>query len=41
MKVISKIKLPVEQEMELFEKKFTQSMSSQVALLNQYHPFYC
>lgn len=35
MKVISKIKLPVEQEMELFEKKFSQSMSSQVALLNR------
>lgn len=35
MKVISKIKLPVEKEMELFEKKFTQSMSSQVALLNR------
>lgn len=35
MKVISKIKLPIEQEMELFEKKFTQSMSSQVALLNR------
>ena len=35
MKVISKIKLPAEKEMELFEKKFTQSMSSQVALLNR------
>ena len=35
MKVISKIKLPVEKEMELFEKKFTQSMSSRVALLNR------
>ena len=35
MKVISKIKLPVEKEMELFERKFTQSMSSQVALLNR------
>ncbi len=35
MKVISKIKLPVETEMELFEKKFTQSMSSKVALLNR------
>lgn len=35
MKIISKIKLPVEQEMELFEKKFTESMSSQVALLNR------
>ncbi|WP_324721667.1 polyprenyl synthetase family protein [Salinimicrobium sp. HB62] len=35
MKVISKIKLPVEGEMELFEKKFTESMSSKVALLNR------
>lgn len=35
MKVISKIKLPVEREMELFEKKFSQSMSSNVALLNR------
>src|SRR5690606_17592968 len=35
MKVISQIKLPVEKEMELFEKKFFQSMSSNVALLNR------
>ena len=35
MKVTSKIKLPVEREMELFEKKFTQSMSSNVPLLNR------
>ena len=35
MKVISQIKLPVEQEMELFEKKFFESMSSKVALLNR------
>lgn len=35
MKVISQIKLPVEKEMELFEKKFYASMSSQVALLNR------
>ncbi|MDT0641550.1 polyprenyl synthetase family protein [Zunongwangia sp. F363] len=35
MKVISQIKLPVEKEMELFEKKFFQSMSSKVALLNR------
>ncbi|MDR9457969.1 MAG: polyprenyl synthetase family protein [Salegentibacter sp.] len=35
MKVISQIKLPVEKEMELFEKKFFESMSSQVALLNR------
>ena len=35
MKIISQIKLPVEREMELFEKKFFQSMSSKVALLNR------
>lgn len=35
MKVISQIKLPVENEMELFEKKFFESMSSKVALLNR------
>ncbi|HEY9184585.1 MAG TPA: polyprenyl synthetase family protein [Salegentibacter sp.] len=35
MKVIAQIKLPVEKEMELFEKKFFESMSSQVALLNR------
>ncbi|APS37502.1 octaprenyl-diphosphate synthase [Salegentibacter agarivorans] len=35
MKVISQIKLPVEKEMELFEKKFLESMSSKVALLNR------
>ncbi|MGA8852688.1 MAG: polyprenyl synthetase family protein, partial [Christiangramia sp.] len=35
MKVISQIKLPVEKEMDLFEKKFFESMSSKVALLNR------
>ena len=35
MKVIAQIKLPVEKEMELFEKKFFESMSSKVALLNR------
>lgn len=35
MKIVSKIKLPIEKEMELFEKKFTQSMSSKVSLLNR------
>jgi len=35
VKVISKIKQPIEQEMEDFEKRFRQSMSSQVALLNR------
>ncbi|MCP4976575.1 MAG: polyprenyl synthetase family protein [Maribacter sp.] len=35
MKVVSKIKDPVNQEMELFETKFRESMSSKVALLNR------
>lgn len=35
MKVVSQIKLPIEEEMELFEKKFFNSMSSNVALLNR------
>jgi len=35
MKVVSQIKLPIEQEMELFEKKFTNSMVSNVSLLNR------
>jgi octaprenyl-diphosphate synthase len=35
MKTISRIKLPVEREMDLFERKFTESMSSKVALLNR------
>ena len=35
MKVISQIKQPVDKEMELFEKKFFESMSSKVALLNR------
>ena len=35
MKVISQIKLPVEKEMELFEQKFLESMSSKVALFNR------
>lgn len=35
MKIVSQIKLPIEQEMELFEKKFSQSMSTKVALLNR------
>jgi octaprenyl-diphosphate synthase len=35
MKVISQIKLPVEKEMELFERKFLEAMSSKVALLNR------
>jgi len=35
MKTVSKIKQPIEYEMELFEKKFQLSMSSKVALLNR------
>lgn len=35
MKVVSKIKEPIEYEMELFEKKFLLSMSSKVSLLNR------
>ncbi len=35
MKIVSRIKLPIEKEMELFEKKFSASMKSQVSLLNR------
>src|SRR5690554_315861 len=35
MKIVSRIKLPIEKEMELFEKKFSASMTSQVSLLNR------
>ncbi len=35
MKIVSRIKLPIETEMELFEKKFSRSMSSKVSLLNR------
>ena len=35
MKIVSRIKLPIENEMELFEKKFSASMSSKVSLLNR------
>ncbi len=35
MKIVSQIKLPIEYEMELFEKKFSLSMSSKVSLLNK------
>ncbi len=35
MKIVSQIKLPIEYEMELFEKKFELSMSSKVALFNR------
>ena len=35
MKVVEQIKKPIYNEMDLFEKKFTESMSSKVALLNR------
>ncbi|MEJ1222565.1 polyprenyl synthetase family protein [Sediminicola sp. 1XM1-17] len=35
MKVVNQIREPINQEMELFEKKFYESMSSKVALLNR------
>lgn len=35
MNITSQIKQPIQEEMELFEKKFYQSMSSKVALLNR------
>ena len=35
MKVVEQIKEPIYDEMELFEEKFTKSMSSKVALLNR------
>ncbi|WP_420602640.1 polyprenyl synthetase family protein [Flagellimonas sp.] len=35
MKVVSQIREPIEQEMELFEDKFLKSMSSKVALFNR------
>lgn len=35
MKIVAQIKEPVSQEMELFEKKFHESMTSKVALLNR------
>ena len=35
MNIISQIKLPINNEMELFEKKFYESMTSNVALLNR------
>ncbi len=35
VKAVAQIKLPIEHEMELFEKKFLNSMSSRVALFNK------
>ena len=35
MKIVSQIKSPIEAEMELFEKKFSESMASKVSLLSR------
>ena len=35
MKVVERIKAPIYDEMENFEKKFTQSMASKVSLLSR------
>ncbi|HLS12042.1 MAG TPA: polyprenyl synthetase family protein [Flavobacteriaceae bacterium] len=35
MKIVSRIKLPIQEEMELFEEKFRDSMSTHVSLLNR------
>ena len=35
MKIVEKIKSPIYEEMELFEKKFAEIMSSKVPLLNR------
>ena len=35
MKIVERIKDPIYEEMELFEKKFAQMMSSEVPLLNR------
>lgn len=35
MKIVSRIKLPIEEEMNLFEKKFREAMSTHVSLLNR------
>ncbi len=35
MKIVSQIKLPIENEMDLFEKKFSGAMASKVSLLNR------
>lgn len=35
MKIVSRIKLPIVEEMDLFEKKFRDSMSTHVSLLNR------
>ena len=35
MKIVEQIKLPIQQEMELFEVKFKESMTSNVPLINR------
>ena len=35
MKAVAQIKIPIEKEMELFEKKFSNAMISKVSLLNK------
>jgi octaprenyl-diphosphate synthase len=35
MKIVEQIKQPIREEMELFEQKFSSSMTSRVALLNK------
>ena len=35
MKIVEQIKLPIQQEMELFEVKFKESMRSHVPLINR------
>ena len=35
MNITSQIKKPIQEEMELFEKKFYESMTSKIALLNR------
>ncbi len=39
MKIVEKIKAPIVEEMEIFEKKFRQSMKTQVVLLNRITAF--
>jgi len=39
MKIVEKIKAPIRQEMEIFEKKFRQSMRTNVVLLNRITAF--
>jgi octaprenyl-diphosphate synthase len=41
MKVVEQIKKPIYDEMDLFEQKFTESMSSQSCLTQQNYSLYC